>query len=221
MSIATVERQSGVSRRLAGFTLIELLIVLGIIALLLGILLPSINKVREHARLTACSANLRSLGQCLIMYANDFKDRLPNDNVQGDWVSYASSNAVMVDFYKLYVKAPATFWCPSDNQPRPRDIVTADQTKPDSARGSFEFFSLWFAPEYGPFLTKLKGRAPLAWDVDGGGTPTSGRARNHNRGGNVVFADGHAEWEPIKLWADVSWPTPAPEFYPLAGSPIP
>ena len=55
------------------FTLIELLVVIATIALLLGILLPSLAAARNSARTVHCAANLRSIGQVLAMYADDNK----------------------------------------------------------------------------------------------------------------------------------------------------
>ena len=111
-----------------------------------------------------------------------------------------------------WVKSPGVFHCPADPDGNPTDIVTADQMLPDSARLSYEFYNLWWAPELGPLLTKFKGQAPLIWDIDGGEKISP--LKNHKGGGNVVYADGHAAWQETKLWDAGSWPSPADRFYP-------
>ncbi len=61
-----------------GFTLIELLVVIAIIALLLSILMPALQRVREQAREMGCRANLRQYGVVQVMYLDDNDDRYPS-----------------------------------------------------------------------------------------------------------------------------------------------
>src|SRR3954463_15779009 len=86
-----ISRKSFSNNQRHGFTLVELLVVIGIIAVLIGVLLPVLGRAREQANQTACMSNLRQVGLVFLMYVNDNKFSLPassrgSDLFPQDWI---------------------------------------------------------------------------------------------------------------------------------------
>ena len=95
-----------------GFTLVELLVVIGIIAILVSILLPSLNAARESAKRTQCANNLRTFGQQVMLYANQNRGKVPQHHGGANWlwdISYDTR-----DWFVEVGRVPQEmFYCPS------------------------------------------------------------------------------------------------------------
>jgi prepilin-type N-terminal cleavage/methylation domain-containing protein len=74
---SSTEFGKGTIMRRKGFTLVELLVVIAIIALLMGILMPALARVRQLAFRMVCGTNLSGIGKAMLIYANDYEDELP------------------------------------------------------------------------------------------------------------------------------------------------
>lgn len=103
--------------RARGFTLIELLVVIAIIALLLGILLPSLSSARDSARRVLCQSNMRQIELAHQMYIEDFDGRfidaaLPHGSLAGDvrstWLISLQSYGAAPD--ALYSPVDRSIW---------------------------------------------------------------------------------------------------------------
>jgi len=134
-------------RTRSGFTLIELLVVIAIIAILIGLLLPAVQKVREAAARSTCSNNLKQMGVSFHNYASANQDKLPPMLDRGPngtpayWMTFFYSMLPFIEQDAIYKRAQGTdswgnnnhnavvktFICPSDSS-HANSLVTTGAT---------------------------------------------------------------------------------------------
>jgi prepilin-type N-terminal cleavage/methylation domain-containing protein len=148
-----------------GFTLVELLVVIAIIALLMGILMPALARVRQIAFRMVCGTNLSGIGKAMLIYANDYDDELPRAGGRNsvwagripDWLADnrftayglnadgSGGQATITSSFYLLVKysevTPKSFICKSDSG-------TTEFKPANYNAGGRELIDLWdFGPE--------------------------------------------------------------------------
>ncbi len=147
-----------------GFTLVELLVVIAIIALLMGILMPALARVRQVAYRMVCGTNLSGIGKAMLIYANDYDDELPRaggrNSTWGRTVNWQAVDRygayglsadgsggqanISSSFYLLVKYAevtPKSFVCKSDSG-------TTEFKPSNYGAGGRELIDLWdFGPE--------------------------------------------------------------------------
>jgi len=148
-------------RKKKGFTLVELLVVIAIIALLMGILMPALAKVRQIAFRMVCGTNLSGIGKAMLIYAGDYDDEIPRAGGRNSLWSNRIGGSFMADnrfaayglsadgsggtatisssFYLLVKYAevtPKSFVCKSDSG--------TNEFKPsEDGAGQYELIDLW------------------------------------------------------------------------------
>jgi prepilin-type N-terminal cleavage/methylation domain-containing protein len=202
-----LERTKAVTRGRRGFTLVELLVVIGIIALLVSILLPALNRARESANRTKCLANLHSIGQMVNMYANANKGFIPigysgGSSGSGSFGSnyyLARANSKGVRFTGLGLLYPAglitqsagegpLFYCPSTNNDTDHSFNTEDNPWIDSviANGSGATRAAYSCRSSDPTSERPVGQRGIMWGTAPGfaflanpDAPCNGEASNN------------------------------------------
>ena len=178
-------------RKHKGFTLIELLVVIAIIAILAAILFPVFARAREKARQSSCLSNVKQIALGVLMYAQDYDERLLAYRSDPRPAHSTISWATLID---PYIKNAQVWHCPSYGN------------QGTHYGWNYEFISWHSLAQFGrPSETLMFGDSAghvLYRPGRYGYVPSPGDTYwaynmagvRHNGGANLGFVDGHAKW---------------------------
>lgn len=207
------------SRR--GFTLVELLVVISIIAMLMSITLPSLNRARELGKRVVCLSNMRQLTFSWHLYAMDNDDRLCSPDT--DWNDTPSSSywvadgpaipsnniggtaaAIKAGVLWSYANSPDVYKCKSDTSDLLRSYSLSNAMGGRSRDGINPEHSLTLSSDKAVFVdagTKLPWIVDSFWPIDVDSNTLKWKIRaghnitaRHGGGWNLSFADQHCEF---------------------------
>lgn len=201
-------RQTSLTRSASSrgaFTLIELLVTISIIALLMGILLPVLPRVRDLGRMAGCGARLRSVGQAMTMYLNINKDVFPVANyMPPPWLSNPLvTKPPLYAALEPYFDGQDGYRCPGD-----KIVYYTDYKNPEAPDTrmlcgmSYTYITEFSGKKFEDtaFAKRLKltpSKCPVVYDFDGYPMETQdGRVIPINwfhSKRNTLFADGRVD----------------------------
>ena len=205
-------------RRRRAFTLVELLVVIGIIALLIAILMPALNRAREHTRRVRCLSNMRQLTIAWLMYAQNHKGKIcgaDTGRAPWDWVRPGDTRDSLTQGVLWgYINNAEVFHCPNDRIDWRRTYSInswlngeGPPATPQDNYVATNLAQLKYPSRTFVFIEELDWRDYLRNSFMVQPYPMTGwidiPAPMHEKVGLRAFADGHAEtwkWSDRRTW---------------------
>lgn len=185
-----------------GFTLIELLVVLGILALLLSILLPTISKINRTTKRTQCMANLRVLTQAWTAYASMNKGHLVRSFTDSvGWVNSGNTvDNIRQGVLFEYANHPEADHCPVDPSDHPRSYSINNYLNGTAGWGEVPISLLAQIRKPSETFVFVEENDPRGYNMGSFALYPTGDSwvdwppSWHDKGVCLSFADGHVEY---------------------------